>query len=276
MKQIKFEKFILKKWVRYALLSIFLIVFSYSTFKIGMWILSTIKTNKLTTIIIEETPITEVSGTSTQNVGEPLEEESDYWKFIKQDFISVDFNNLKERNEDTVAWIYINNTNVNYPVLQTDNNELYLDHAFDRSYNDSGWLFMDYRNDAVNFGTNTIIYGHSMKNKTMFGSLLKARYKSWYTNTDNQVIKLSTPTENTLWQIFSIYAIAPESYYLMTDFGSDSQRQEFFTTMISRSKYNFNVSLTPKDKILTLSTCNTSNGDERFVVQAKLIKRMTR
>lgn len=272
----KLKKLKLKKWIIYLFFIIFLCVFTFSAYKIVKWIIDGVKTKELTNDINKETEIIETSGSSAINVNPPEDKKSDYWEFIKQDFISVDFNNLKERNSDTIGWIHVNNTNINYPIVQTDNNELYLDHAFDRSYNDSGWIFMDYRNDSSMNDTNTVIYGHSMKNKTMFGSLLSARNSSWYTNKDNWIIKLSTPTENTIWQIFSIYAIAEEGYYITTNFGSDTDIQNFFNTLESRSKYDFNVELIPSDKIITLSTCNTSSGDERLVVHAKLIKKEAR
>lgn len=206
----------------------------------------------------------------------PSNVSNDYWDFIKMPLISVNFNELLKRNKDTVGWINVNNTNINYPVVQTSNNEDYLYKAFDGSSNQAGWIFADYRNNMKDFDKNTIIYGHSRLNNTMFGSLLNVVYSSWYTNKYNQVIRFSTPTENTMWQVFSTYKINVETYYLTTTFYSDTNYLEFLNTLANRSIYKFNVPLNENDKILTLSTCSDAKGTGRIVLHAKLIKKEKR
>lgn len=220
---------------------------------------------------------TEVADDNNTNlVNPPNEYTSDYWDFIKMPLISVDFTELLNRNKDTVGWINVNNTNINYPVVQTSNNKDYLQTAFDGSGNRAGWIFADYRNDMQNFDKNTIIYGHSRVNGTMFGSLINVLNQDWYSNKYNQVIRFSTPTENTMWQVFSVYKINPESYYLTTSFNSDDSYLQFLNTIRKRSIYNFNVNLDEKDKIITLSTCSDVAGTGRIVLHAKLIKRQSR
>ena len=110
-----------------------------------------------------------------------------------------------------------------------------------------------------------------MINRTMFGSLIWCQKESWYTNVDNQYIKLSTPASNTIWKIFSIYQIKPEVYYLKTYFETTEEHQEFLDTLKNRSVYNFNEEVTSNDKILTLSTC-TDDGTKRAVIHAKMVK----
>ena len=105
----------------------------------------------------------------------------------------------------------------------------------------------------------------------MFGSLEKVLKKEWYTNTDNHIIKLSTPTHNTLWQVFAVYTIPAESYYLKHNFENDTAYMEFLDTIKSRSIYDFNVDLDEEDKVLTLSTCLDYKGN-RIVLHAKLVK----
>lgn len=194
-----------------------------------------------------------------------------YWKYLHTPLSSVNFTKLIEENEDTVGWIIINNTNVNYPVVQTTNNDYYLTHAFDKSTNDAGWIYADFRDDFTNFNKNIVIYGHGRVDKVMFGSLTNTLDKEWYTNKDNQIIQLSTLKYNTMWQIFSIYKNNAESYYIQTNFSSNETFEKFLKTMQERSIYNFNVDLTKNDKILTLSTCYNNNG-VRLVIQAKLVK----
>lgn len=222
-------------------------------------------------IAFTATEIPEVTGEAyeSQKYGE------DYWTYMKMTMMSVDFSELKSINPDTKGWIYVNNTNVNYPFVQGEDNSYYLTHSFDKSYNVAGWLFADYKSDFNKFLKNTVIYGHGRVDQVMFGSLESVLNESWYTNKENQIIKLSTPLKNTLWQIFSIYTIPSESYYLTHTFENDTTYQKFIDTMLSRSIYNFGVNVDTDDKILTLSTCLDNNGN-RIVIQAKLIKEQAR
>ena len=197
------------------------------------------------------------------------------WDYMKMNLLEVDFNKLLQKNSDTVGWIEVKGTNINYPIVQTTDNNYYLHHAFDKSKNDAGWVYMDYRNDPVNFDQNTIIYAHSRYNGTMFGSLKNILNSSWYNNKNNYIIRLSTPTENTIWQVFSVYTIEKESYYITTNFSTTESYDEFLKTMKKRSNVNFTATPNTNDKILTLSTCKDNFGS-RVVMQAKLIKREVR
>lgn len=199
---------------------------------------------------------------------------NDYWYYIDMPLISVDFNSLIEKNSDTVAWIQVNGTNINYPVVQATDNNYYLYHAYDHSDNQAGWVFMDYRNNPIEFDRNTIIYGHGMNNNTIFGTLRYIVESWWYNNPDNHIVKLSTPSENTLWQVFSIYTIPEESYYIQTDFIDDTEYNKFLNNLKLRSIYSFNTELNENDKIITLSSCY--NNELRVVLHAKLIKREKR
>ena len=134
---------------------------------------------------------------------------------------------------------------------------------------------MDYRNNAVDFNQNTIIYAHSRYNGTMFGSLKNILNSSWYTNKENHIIRLSTPTENTMWQVFSVYTIPKESYYITPSFPTDESYQEFLNTIKGRSEVDFSGTVSIGDKVLTLSTCKDNFGN-RIVMHAKLIKKETR
>lgn len=194
-------------------------------------------------------------------------------KYSNISFMSVDFKDLLKKNNETVAWIKVNNTNVNYSVVQHNDNEYYLKHDFNKKYNINGWIYGDYRADFKYFGTNTIMYAHNMTNRTMFGSLVWCLKESWYKNEENHYIKLSTPYSNTVWRIFSIYTIVPEVYYLKTYFKSNEEHQQFLDTIKNRSIYNFNLEekLTIDDKVLTLSTC-TDDGTKRIVIHAKMVK----
>ena len=206
-----------------------------------------------------------------EEITEKNEEVSLYWKYLNTPLSSVNFDDLIKENKDTVGWLIVNNTNIDYPVVQTTNNDYYLKHAFDKSKNNAGWVFADYRNSFYELNKNTVIYAHGRKDKVMFGSLVDTLNKNWYTNIDNQLIQFSTLEYDTMWQIFSIYKIEKESYYITTDFSSDKSYELYLDTMLSRSIYDFNVDVSTNDKILTLSTCFNDYG-VRMVVQAKLVK----
>lgn len=259
----------------FLLLVIFLLIFIFCIFKLVSWCLDNNNTDKNIDDIESITEIQEIKDSSnTELVNEPKIQESDYWYYIKMSLIQVDFNELIKKNSDTVGWIQVNNTNINYPIVQTLDNDYYLDHSYDKSSNEAGWVFMDFRNDANFTSKNTIIYAHSRLDKTMFGSLSKLLKSNWYENKDNHIIKISTPIENSLWQIFSVYKIKAESFYITTDFESNTDYLEFLNTLRNRSKYNFDTTLGENDTIITLSTCYSET--ERTVVHAKKIKKSTR
>ena len=188
--------------------------------------------------------------------------------------INVYFKELKKINNQTKGWIQVNGTNINYPFVQAKDNKYYLTRSFDKSYNDAGWLFLDYRNNINNLEKNTIIYGHSRLDKTMFGTLKNILKSSWVKNPDNYIVKLSTQTHNTLWQVFSVYRIPTTSDYLQIDFETNEEFNNFANMLLKRSDYNFNTKVNENDKILTLSTC--ADNDKKVVLHAKLIKKEAR
>lgn len=188
---------------------------------------------------------------------------------IQQKLIDVPLEQLKQMNADTVGWIMVNGTKINYPFVQTNNNDFYLNHSFDRKKNGAGWIFMDYRNDFSEVQKNIILYAHGGSNQALFGSLKHIFTKEWLENESNFFIKLSTLEENSLWQIFSIYEIPTTSDYLQVFFANDEDFSHFLSNLASRSRFDFSVSLDSTDQILTLSTC--SNNDNKIVLHAKKI-----
>ena len=207
-------------------------------------------------------------------INPPIEIESDYWYYIKEPFYSVDFNNLLEKNSDTIAFINMKNTNINYPIVQTNDNDYYLTHAFDKSLNNAGWVYADFRNNPTFTDDNTIIYGHGRLNDTVFGSLRNVLKEEWQNNKDNYTISVSTPTKDLIYQIFSIYTIQNESYYITPTFSNPEKKLEWINTMKSRNIAPIDVAINDDDYFLTLSTCLDNDGG-RIVVHAKLIKEQT-
>ena len=178
------------------------------------------------------------------------------------------YSELLEINSDTIGWLKVGNTKINYPVVQAKNNDYYLNHSFYKKTNSLGWIFADYRNSFGVLSDNTIIYGHNAVNLgLMFGTLDKVLNKSWYTNNNNLTILFSVKGEVYYWKIFSIYTTKTTNDYLITDFNTKDEYQDFLDMITNRSKIKFDTNVTTSDKILTLSTCHNDNN-HRLVVHA--------
>ena len=245
---------------------VMLIVFLFSLIKVIMWIIDNNNTNDIIKKVANTYEISEKSYDNEVIINE--NEKDIYFDYMKLKFIDVDINKLKTFNPDTIGFIKVMGTNINYPFVQTIDNDYYLNRSYDKTYNNAGWIFLDYRNNEFN-DKNTIIYGHGRINGTMFGSLKDTLKSSWQNNKDNYIIKISTEKENSIWQIFSVYKIATTSDYLQTTF-SDNEFESFINLIKGRSSYNFETNVTNEDKVLTLSTCY--NDNDKMVVHAKLIK----
>lgn len=181
------------------------------------------------------------------------------------------FSTLQEINKDTIGWLTVNNTRIDYPVVQAKDNDYYLKRDYYQNKNRHGWIFMDYRNNPDELNENTIIYGHNLANQTMFGTLRYALNSYWYKKSANQIITFNTPNENMKFQIFSIYTIPTTNDYLDITFPTTDAYRSYIDLVKGRSIYDFNIEVTTDDKILTLSTCANGN-DKRLVIHAKLIK----
>jgi len=219
--------------------------------------------NKNDNIINDEENSTDNDNTPNNN-GEIIESE-------KKEVLNKELESLKQINEDTVGWLKVNNTNVDYPVVQHTDNDYYLKKNFKKQNDNSGWIFMDYRADSMNLSNNTIIFGHNMYySGVMFGTLYKTKHSNWYTNPENQIIEFNTLYDNMKWQIFSIYTISVTNDYLIANFSTEEKFQNFINMITERSIYAFNTPVASTDKILTLSTCS-NNGTKRLVIHAVLL-----
>lgn len=249
------------------------IVLIISIFNIIKWKQDSKETEKQIEEIYEKTEVVEVNNEETTEIIEPQEEIPEvnpYWDYIKMNLIDVDFNKLKQTNNSTVGWIQINGTNINYPFVQATDNKYYLNRSFDKTYNSAGWVFLDYRNNINNLDKNNIIYAHGRFDNTMFGSLKNILLSGWANNPNNYIVKLSTESHNTMWQVFSVYRIPTTSDYLKVNFKDNNEFLRFANMLLNRSNHNFNTTINENDKIITLSTCHDNN--EKVVLHAKLIK----
>ena len=275
VKEKKAKKKNYKRIIFSVLLYIFLAIFVISLTKIGIWLIDNYRTGKEIEKIDKKAQVIEKKDNVKTEIVNPPEVEIDqfdpYWDYISMNLIDVDFTDLKQENSDTVGWIKVNGTNINYPFVQTTDNSYYLNHSFNKNKNTSGWVFMDYRNHLSEFDKNTIIYAHARLDGTMFGSLKNILTSGWLDNTNNYVVKLSTEYENTLWQVFSVYHIKTTNDYIQVTFSSDNEYLNFLNMLKDRSAFDFNTTVNNDDRILTLSSCYSDS--EKVVMHAKLIKR---
>lgn len=269
------------KWKNVLLLCIILffsIVFIVSLYKVVYKLKEKSENDKLIKQIDSLVNIEEVVSENKDNLiidnEEDLEIEDSinyYYDYLKVPFMDVDYSSLKSINSDVVGWVNVSGAGINYPYVQTTNNSYYLYNSFDKTKNDYGWIFLDYRNQNNKLDKNTIIYAHGGNSLAMFGPLKKMFDKrEWFDNPNNHYIRLSTETYNYVFKVFSLYVIETTSDYLQIDFPTNSSYQEFLDMLLNRSYYDFSTSISSNDRIITLSTCY--NKKEKLVLHGKLIK----
>ncbi|SDZ23730.1 sortase B [Evansella caseinilytica] len=183
------------------------------------------------------------------------------------------FDELLQINEDIVGWLTIEQTLIDYPVLQAQNNDYYLDRNYKREQTRAGSIFMDYRNDIRKLPQNTILYGHNMKDGSMFGQLKKFLDEDFFS--ENRTFYYDTLYDGYEAEVISVYLSTTDFYYIQTDFSSDEEYMEFLESIQARSLYDAGVELMADDAIITLSTCDYTLDKVagRLVVHAKLVER---
>ncbi len=183
--------------------------------------------------------------------------------------ITVDFNNLLATNKDVCAWIYSPDTVINYVVVQGDDNNNYLHHKLDGTYNASGTLFIDCECSPNFSGANTIIYGHNMKDGSMFASLHNYVDQSYYDA--HPIMYISTPAGDYKLEIFSCFTCDFDADTYTLSFASEAEYSAFLNKMVSQSNVKTNVSVDSSERIVTLSTCTYEYDNARYVVMGKLV-----
>lgn len=244
-----------KLTIRNLLIVLLILIFGIATSKISLFYLDLYKNNQSTKALIDDVYAVEID----ENTNEER--------------IKIDFTKLLKINQDTIGWIKANNGKINYPIVQTTTNTFYLNKSFDKKYNQAGAIFMDYRNRSSFEDKNVVLFGHSMLDKTMFGSLNDIWKKDFFETKENSIIKIvDANNKPSTYEIFSYYVIDKEEYYIKTRFLTDEEFQTFLDTIKNRSIKKFDVNLTTNDKILTLSTCAGTGGTEkRKVIHARKI-----
>ncbi|MCC3863250.1 class B sortase [Terrisporobacter petrolearius] len=170
--------------------------------------------------------------------------------------------NLSYINSDYKLWISVEGTNIDYPVVQGSDNDFYLNHDFNKNYLPAGSIFLDYRN-TLEKDSNSVIYGHHMKNSTMFGQMEKFKDEDFFKN--NKIITLKTDNTTYIYEIFAIGVYDADFGYNKVNFNNKEDFNNFISKILSKSMYSRNI-VTSKDQILTLSTCSYEYDNARIAI----------
>ncbi len=177
--------------------------------------------------------------------------------------IAVDFENLKKQNEDVIGWIYCADTPINYPVVQSKDNDYYLRRGLDEKYDIGGSIFMDYRNDAAMTHNNTLIYGHNMMNDTMFGTFVRYKKQSYYD--EHPILWYLTPEQNYKIELFAGFVTEPDSRIYDT-LEVPEKLAAIIKNALKKSTFQSTVVPEGTERIVTLSTCSYEFDEARYVL----------
>lgn len=188
--------------------------------------------------------------------------------------LHIDFDGLRAINEDLVGWLYVPVLDISYPVLQGADNDYYLHYTYEGTPNNSGSIFLDSQSLASMEDRNTFIYGHNMKNGSMFGSMKKFRSDETLC-ASNPYVYYYTPERSYKYQIFAYYVtkVGSATYY---NFYTDKQYDDYMKMVAQQNEYaeGGKVDLSEREPIITLSTCSGAHTNRRMVTHAVLIDSM--
>lgn len=181
----------------------------------------------------------------------------------------VDFESLEAINPDVAGWLKVGAIDISYPIAYGTDNEFYLHHTLEKTYNFAGCIFIDYQNHKDLTDNNTVLYGHNMKNGSMFGKLRKFAEQETYDA--DPYIWIYTKDFVYKYEIFSTHVVDAVGATYQLVFETDEKFEDYLATMMSQSLIKATEDLYVNDKIITLSTC-TGDDSTRFVVQAKKVE----
>ena len=178
------------------------------------------------------------------------------------------YNKLIADNEDYRCWLKMDNTKIDYPVVQSNDNSYYLDRDFNKNYLAAGSIFMDFRND-FDSDKSVVIYGHNMRNNTMFGELDNFKRESFFK--ENNKFKIEYKDKTYTYEVFSVYIGDASENFVEVSFDSDEEYIDYLSRIKSKSLFKSDIEVSNKDKIVTLYTCSYEFDGARTVVNGKLI-----
>lgn len=187
---------------------------------------------------------------------------------------NVDFEGLKKINSDLIGWVQFEHVSISYPIVQGDDNEYYLKKTFKKKDNSAGSIFMEADNNPKFKDMNTFVYGHNMKNGSMFGLMRQYKNESFYKGREH--FWIYTPTADYRYEIFASYEPKEDSDAYRWWSASTDAYAKYLEKAKKNSMYDTGVSVSRDDKIVTLSTCTSKGDNYRLVVQGKLVETITK
>lgn len=181
------------------------------------------------------------------------------------------YNKLKDINDEYVFWVNVENTNIDYPVVQTSDNQFYLKKDFNKNKSSSGTIFMDTLNNFMT-DKNIVLYGHNMRNKTMFNNITKFKEKDFFEKNNKIKIKNTSNGKEYIYEVFSVYHSDNNFDYNTVVFNETYTYEQYLEDIKKKSIYKKKLDVTPTDKILTLSTCSYEFKGAKTTIHAKLTK----
>ncbi len=246
-------------------------VLAFATYNLVAYVQESNQSTNLNENLIEEAVAVKDPAPQSSNLDSITEQESESDREqlpMETAPIEVDFEVLWETNEDVVGWIYCEDTPINFPIVQAEDNDYYLRRLIDGTWNSSGTLFADYRNAADFSDSNTIIYGHNMKNKGMFGTLPNYKEQSYYD--EHPLMWLLTPDGNCKVELIAGYVTSSTSEI----YSIGKTEEEMFALAeqsIEKSTFTSDFQVLQGDRLVTLSTCSYEYDNARYVLIGRLI-----
>lgn len=184
-------------------------------------------------------------------------------------FKDCDFKALQDINSEIIGWIIIPGTRISYPICQGKDNDFYLSHTFDQTYNRVGSIFADYRISHPFDDKNTVLYGHHMRDQSMFAGLMAYQKKETWEK--NPYVYICTPDSLYVYEIYSAFQGDPYGLSYHIGFSSDTDTEEFINYTQSNAYYTTEIIPQKEDKFLTLSTCTGNGHAKRMIVHCRLL-----
>lgn len=269
-----------------GLVIVFSLAVLYLLIHIGYWYFSTSNSTELMSTIQEEEVVgVEVTRPLVTNLqSTPPTPEDPFADLLvipeaetpqEFPFVEVDFTDLKERNTDIVAWLKMESVGLDIPLVQTTDNEFYLDKDLDKKKNKLGWVFFDTRSNVEHLGMNTVLYGHNAASTQMFGGLKKILKTDPDRKTKDEIIQVTTPTKEMVFEVVSVYVTDYDDWHYVNHvFVGDEDKKAFLDRMREKNEMEiFDKSdLSIHDKFLTFSTCHGPSGTtKRLVIHSRLV-----
>ncbi len=240
----------MKKGLYYGILAVLLIIFLFSAYQIGDYLLEKYRSDQMINSASKFVTVEQGTATDGKPSGDP-------------ERIDVNFEELRKMNSDIVGWIYCANTKLNYPIVQGADNDYYLHRLLDGSWNSNGTIFMDYRNQPDFSDHNTMIHGHHMKSGAMFGELIQYKKQSFY----DEHPYLYIMTEQQTYRLNLLAGCVVDS---ISDIYTTQLTEDMLNSCLSNSTFASQFSY-QGGRLVTLSTCTYEYDDARYVVVGELL-----